>query len=203
MRTTEYVIFSLTLILTGYLIRGCSSLPLLGQPQQKKPNHITGFTSGNLSYDVATFNNFDDAISDLAEVEFADSNGTITNDTRENEIRYILEREVDTTGDASSWMFAVHHANTTSVAIYNHNERSIVTRHAGFSCPVISIDQIISPRQLIDHNMAMIFGDESTNELVSQEEALEDGNYMLTQVRAGRVTNPDIQCNYWSADCDP
>ena len=140
MRVIACVIFSLTLILAGCLIMGCSSLPFPQGQQQETPATLTGFSSGNISYETATYNNFDDAIADLTGPVLSGSG----NSSR-TEIRYILGTDVDSTGDAERWVFAVDNANTTYLVTYDNNGRSIVAWPAGFSGYDISTDQIITP----------------------------------------------------------
>jgi hypothetical protein len=193
MHTSRHIIFSLMLILAGCLIMGCSSLPFLGQPQQATPSQISGFTAGNQTDEPSTYNNFENVISDLAQIAFADSNGTVANGPQGNEIVYISARELDTTGNASSWIFAVRHANTTSIVTYNHYGRTIVSWPAGFSGTVISTDQIVTPRGLIDHNRVLISGNQSTNETLSQGLVLENGTYTLTQ--SGQGTSRTLMFN--------
>lgn len=180
MRTSEYVIFSMTLIFAGCLVMGCSSLPFMGQPQQGTFTQVTGFAPGNQSYEPPSYTSFNNAISNLAEVEFADSNGTFSGAAREKEILYIQGDGVDSSGNADRWMFAVHHANTTSLVTYNHGGRSIVSWPVGFSGPVIHTDQIIFPRNLMDQNNGLISGYQSANETLSWKMVLENGNYTLS-----------------------
>jgi hypothetical protein len=189
MHIRVYVLFSLAMILAVSLIMGCITLPFFGQSPQETPKPASGFTSMNIPYESPSYNNFDDALLDIAGVELADNTSTNAIVSPEKEVLYISGRGLDSSGNASTWIFAVRHANSTFIVTYNRNGRSIVNWPAGFSGPVILTDQIIRPRELMDRNRALIFGNWSANETFSQDLVLEDGNYTFTQSRQGASRN--------------
>jgi hypothetical protein len=181
MRITAYIIFSLTLILAGCLIMGCSSLPFPGgQPQETPAPPVAGFSSGNIPYEPITYNNFDDALDDLVGMRFSGSDNS-----NETEIRYILGTGIDSKGDASSWIFAVDNSNTTSLVTYGHNGRSITTGSVRISGSIIATNHILTPRQLFKYDRDVIFANQNTNETLSQKLVLEDGNYTISQSGQG------------------
>jgi hypothetical protein len=189
MHIRVYVLFSLALFLAGALIMGCITLPFFGQPPQETSKPVSGFTSINNPYKSPTYNNFDDAISDLAGLELAGNSSTNAIVSPEKEVLYISGRRLDSSGNASTWIFAVRYANTTFIVTYNHNSRSIVNWPAGFSGPVIKTDQIITPSELMDRNRALILGNWSANETFSQDLVLQGDNYTLTQSGHGASRN--------------
>jgi len=164
---------------------GCSSLPFSSSPQQDASDQLSGITPGNQPDENPGYNNFDLIISDISKTEFTENINISANSTLENKILYIQAEGVDTTGNATRWIVAVQHTNTTSLVTYDHNGRSIVNWPGRFSGPVIQTDQIVDPRKLVDDNRDLIFGDRITNETLPRRLVLNDGNYTLTQSGQG------------------
>ena len=180
MDSTASVIVSLLLILAGGLIMGCSSLPFTGGHLQETPAPASGFSAGNVSSEPASYNNFDDAVADLNGLGFVMS----TNSSGTG-IRYVMGNDMDASGDASSWIFAVDTTNSTSFVTYNHNGRTIITASRWTPGPVIAIDRVLTPRQLFNYDRAIITINQSANGSLSQKLVLEEGNYTLTQSGQG------------------
>ena len=162
---------------------GCLSLPFFGQPSQKTPAPPVdiGFTSGiagNISGEAPLYS-FDEAMANLAQINFTSGAKSPANETRNTSILYIMGTGLDTDANAKSWIFAVQFENTTSLVTYDNQGMSRVNWSAGFSGKEIHIDQIISPGKLFDQNQEAISGMSQANSTVSRQLVLEGDNYTL------------------------
>lgn len=188
-RGTRVVVFSLTLLFCGCMLMGCSSLPFTDRTQQETPQHTVGFSSGNLSTDSPEYTNFADALSDLTQIEYTGTGNATPNVTPEKGILYIRGDDVDSTGNARSWMFVVRNQNDTTFVTYTRNGRSIAGWSAGFNGTIIPEDKIFPIRDLFDQNHAAIFEGQVSNTTGSWDIIMENGNYTLTTHGAG-VSRP-------------
>ncbi len=170
--------FTLVLVLAGCVTAGCSYLPFFSSQSKEIPKINVGFTSANFSNGHGSYS-FDDVTGRLPVVDLDAGNASRTNATEGRHILYIRGTDMDETGAAGSWMFAVRHANRTSLVTYDRRGETISDGSTGFTGQEIFLDRIVSPAQLLDMNRAVIFktlpdGSESA------ELELWGGNYTLT-----------------------
>jgi len=167
------------LVLAGCLTAGCSYFPFFSPQNKEVPNINIGFTSTNFSPLHNTYS-FDEVTGRLAFVAPDTGNSTQTNTTEENHILYIRGTDMDETGAAESWMFAVRHGNQTSLVTFDSRGKTISDGSAGFKGQEIFLDQIVTPGMLFDRNRAAILKTQPENSSGSTELELWGGNYTLT-----------------------
>jgi hypothetical protein len=185
MRARGFLVFFAVLLFCGCLIMGCSSLPFIGSPQQETPQHNAGFSFTNITFASPDSIRFDDAISDLTQIEYAGTGEAPLNGTPEKEILYLRGDLVNTTGNANSWMFIVRNQNTTFFVTYSRNGRSISDWPAGFNGTAIPMDTMVPLGDLFDENQTALFAGQETNSTGAWEVIMENGNYTLTSMGTG------------------
>jgi len=123
---------------------------------------------------------FEDVTNRLSNVVFDKDNNTSANTSADMQILYIRGMQIDNTGNADSWMFAVQHGNQTSLVTYGKNGETITDGNTGFRAPPIPMDRIISPGELFNRSHAIIAGTQQDSLPKPMELELQGANYTLT-----------------------
>jgi hypothetical protein len=181
------VFLAILLIIALYVAIGSNYLPFFGQSAKETPKKINiGFTSYNISSSSLMYN-FEDVAKRVKEIEFDNSSGTSQNTTQDLHIQYISGRNMNETGEAASWMFAIRHGNISSVATFDRYGETVVDWPAGFPGQEISLDQIVPPKELFDRNRALLFSPPEDNITVSRDLTLTGNNYTITITGHGKI----------------
>jgi hypothetical protein len=123
---------------------------------------------------------FEDAIGQLSSV-LLEKGGVSSNFT----IHYIRGKDLNHTGYASTWMFGVRYENRSTLAYYDQAGWTLVPWQGGLPEPEIVEGTFITPKEIIERNSALIFGDNSAKDERIQTLELGSGIYTLKIHRSG------------------
>lgn len=102
-------------------------------------------------------------------------------------IYYIQGVDLDSSGNAARWTFAVNRSTGLMLMVLENNDLTEIPWTGGFSDTPIHTDQIISPEELFSKNHDLIFSNPSVTVSEQSELDLRDGIYTLTLVSHGSM----------------
>jgi hypothetical protein len=161
------------LVLTGIscCIAGCSFLPFSGIQASDRPDSITtGFPADNQTAGAEEFRSemrtdnlntltFPDAPPATAtgSNESGTDNATLEPQLRDIHILYISGNNLDESGKASRWTYAIRHTNRTFLVTVDKFGMTMNEWYTSGSYEEVFPGQIITPAELFNRNRAVIF----------------------------------------------
>ena len=184
MRKNIRSIFVISALVALVLCSACV-LPSFGE-QKKQEGGLTQITVPAASSRIG----FEEAYQKLKDYR-ADSSSVSPEDKR---IYYILAKDVDESGNAKSWVFEVDNGNSPKLLIYDKSGWTVFPQSdTVLVSEEILLDQIISARELLTKNKAVIQSSASSEIPDRQDLELYQGVYKLT--RYSRSTPSVISFN--------
>lgn len=95
-------------------------------------------------------------------------------------VYYIFSRDVDSSGNALSWLFGVHRNTGTELLMYDRTGWKTIPWNATLPSEEVMLDKVISPGTLFSQNKGVIFGASSTPVTERRDLVLKQGMYTLT-----------------------
>jgi hypothetical protein len=102
-------------------------------------------------------------------------------------VYYLLSHDMDSAGDASSWLFGVYQGNGTVLLIYDRTGWNINPWNAMLPAEEILLDGVVPPGTLFTRNKESIFTAASLAVPESRDMELKEGVYTLT-IRSGSTS---------------
>jgi hypothetical protein len=99
-------------------------------------------------------------------------------------VYYLISRDLDSSGNASSWLFGVHRDAGTVLLIYDRTGWKINPWNATLPQEEIVMSRVVPPGTLFSRNKGVIFNTSSTAGPESRDLVLKQGVYTLT-IRSG------------------
>jgi hypothetical protein len=95
-------------------------------------------------------------------------------------VYYIFSRDIDNSGNATSWLFGVRQSTGTEVLMYDRAGWKIIPWNATLPPEEIILNQVVSPNTLFIKNKEVIFGASSPSIQERRDLVLKQGVYTLT-----------------------
>jgi hypothetical protein len=102
-------------------------------------------------------------------------------------VYYLLSHDVDSAGNASSWLFGVYQGNGTVLLIYDRTGWNINPWNATLPKEEIPLEKVVPPVTLFTRNRDAIFPAASPAVPESRDLVLKEGVYTLT-IRSGSTS---------------
>lgn len=102
-------------------------------------------------------------------------------------IYYIQGVDLDSSGNAARWTFAVNRSAGLMLMVLENGDLTEIPWGSGFSDTPLHTDQVIQPEELFSKNHDVIFSDPSVTVSEQSELDLRDGVYTLTLVSDGSM----------------
>jgi hypothetical protein len=165
------MIFAILVLFVIILFSACVTQPTANQSSGQN----SGITQITLKADSSRIS-FEEAQQNLREYGSGLSNQSVDVKT----VYYMLSRDVDGSGNATSWIFGVSHQSGTEFLVYDSTGWAMIPWNATPNSEPIDMDIIVSPDRLFNENKAVISENSSliTSERMDLE--LQRGVYTLT-----------------------
>ena len=95
-------------------------------------------------------------------------------------VYYIFSRDVDSSGNAISWLFGVRQSTGTELLMYDRAGWKIIPWNATLPSEEIVLNQVVSPNTLFVQNKEVIFSSSSQSIPDRRDLILKQGIYTLT-----------------------
>ena len=177
MRRNTPTIFAILLLGTLILCSACvgNTAPAVSQPVVTGDRPVvTGGLSQVVTEELSPYISFEEA-----KQAFADY-GKVP-------VYYLLAHDVDSAGNASSWLFGVYQGNGTVLLIYDRTGWNINPWNAKLPAEEIMLDGVVPPGRLFSQNKESIFPAVSPAVPESRDLVLKEGVYTLT-IRSGSTS---------------
>jgi len=148
----------------------CSACVL---PQSGKPPVNNGF-SQITTQETSNYISFEEVKQKFE--EYSSINGS----AEKLPIYYIFSRDVDSSGNAITWLFGVRQTTGTDVLMYDRAGWKIIPWNAILPSEEIILNQVVSPNTLFIKNKEEIFGASSPSIQERRDLVLKQGVYTLT-----------------------
>jgi hypothetical protein len=99
-------------------------------------------------------------------------------------VYYLISRDLDRSGNASSWLFGVHQDAGTVLLMYDRSGWKINPWNATLPSEEIVMNRVVPPGTLFSRNKGVIFNTSSPSGPESRDLVLKQGVYTLT-IRSG------------------
>jgi ABC-type transport system substrate-binding protein len=164
------MVLAFTVLLALILCCACASQ---SSPDQTSQNF--GFTQITQSADASRIS-FDEARQKLREYgsDLPNEPGNLT------AVYYIHARDVDGSGNATSWIFGVRHGTGSGLVVFDRSGWTTIPWIATLPSEVIDIDSIASPDMVFRQNNAAILGNTTSTASERRDLELQRGIYTLT-----------------------
>jgi hypothetical protein len=185
-------IFSILLIGACCVIAGCSSLSSSGsQPNETQHGVNIGFSPGNQTIYTGEYKS-DMATNSLYTIifpydtthevfdELQQTNITPATRSQDIHILYVNGNNLDESGKANRWTYAIRHLNRTSLVTFDNHGMTITEWTASMPKDEIFFDQIMLPPELFNKNREVIFTTADAGVTEQRDLALGKGIYTLT-----------------------
>lgn len=170
-------IFAILVLFVIILFSACVTQPTANQSSGQN----SGITQITLKADSSRIS-FEEAQQNLREYGSGLSNQSVDVKT----VYYILSRDVDGSGNATSWIFGVSHQRGTEFLVYDSTGWAMIPWNATPNSEPIDMDIIISPDRLFNENKAVISENTSLTIPERMDLELQRGEYTLT------ITSSDL-----------
>ena len=110
-----------------------------------------------------------------AKQKFEDYNGA-----EKLPVYYIFSRDVDSSGNAESWLFGVRQSTGTELLMYDRTGWKTIPWNVTLPSEKVMLDKVISPGTLFSQNKGVIFVASSTPVTERRDIVLKEGIYTLT-----------------------
>jgi len=163
-------------ILALFVLSLCSACVTQTSPNQT-PQQNTGLSQVTVPSE-STRIGFDTAQQKFKEYRAVSFNESSIN---KEKLYYILAKDVDDQGKASSWIFGVNHEAGSRLFIYDSTGwTNINLNNSDLPSEEIVIDRIVTPSNVFAENKAAIIGNAPPSTLELRELELKGGIYTLT-----------------------
>ena len=166
------MVLAFTVLLALILCCACASQ---SSPDQTSEKNV-GFTQITESADSSRIS-FNQAWQNLREYRSG-----ILNEPGDGQtgVYYILARDVDASGDATSWIFGVKLGTGSELVVFDQSGWTTIPWNATLPSEVIDIDNIASPDMVFKQNNAVIIGNSPPSVSERRDLELQRGVYTLT-----------------------
>jgi hypothetical protein len=171
MRRNNPTIFAILTLLTMILCSACVSQP----PTNQTSGQNAGLTQITLPVDSSRIS-FGEAQQNLREYGLDSLNEPIGG----NAVHYMLSRDVDGSGNATSWIFGVSRQSGAEFLVYEKTGWTKIPWNTTLPSEAIILDTIVSPGSLFSQNKAMIPSNPSLAIPERWDLELQKGVYTLT-----------------------
>ena len=174
------MVLAFTVLLALILCCACASQ---SPPNQTSQNDM-GFTRITQSADSSRIS-FDEARQKLREY----GSGILNEPGNLTAVYYILARDVDASGDATSWIFGVKLGTGSELVVFDRSGWTTIPWNTRLPSEFIDIDYIASPDMVFRQNNAVIMGKTPPSVSERRDLELQRGVYTLTITSdgAGRI----------------
>jgi hypothetical protein len=169
MRKNIPVIFVISALVVLVLCSACVFSPPAGQ----KPQQEGGLTQVNVPVESSRIS-FEEV-----KQKFEDYH-RITHPDEKLPVYYIFSRDVDSSGNAQTWLFGVRHSTGTDLLMYDRAGWKIIPWSATLPSEEIILDQVVSPNTLFIKNKDAIFSASSPSIQERRDLVLKEVLYTLT-----------------------
>ena len=163
MRRNIPQIFAILLLTILVLCSGCVL------PGSEKPVVNVGLSQVTTP-EISPYISFEEA-----KQKFEDYNGA-----EKLPVYYIFSRDVDSSGNATIWLFGVRQSTGTELLMYDRAGWKIIPWNAILPSEEIILNQVVSPNTLFIKNKDVIFGASSHSIQERRDLELKQGVYTLT-----------------------
>jgi hypothetical protein len=139
---------------------------------------VTGGLSQVVTEEISPYISFEEAKQAFA--DYAGPSGRLP-------VYYLLSHDVDSAGNASSWLFGVYQGNGTVLLIYDRTGWKINPWNATLPKEEILLDGVVPPGTLFTRNKNSIIPAASPAVPESRDLVLKEGVYTLT-IRSGSTS---------------
>jgi hypothetical protein len=167
MRRNIPAIFAISSLVVLILCSGCTSAPT----GEKKEGGLSQVT---IPVETSRIS-FADANQKLDEYSVDSVNETAVGKT----IYYIVAKDIDESGNATSWVFGINQGAGAMLLVYDRTGWTVFPWSSNIP-EKIAIDQIVSPETLFGDNKAIIVTTPSQAESERRDLELQQGIYTLT-----------------------
>jgi len=167
MRRNIPQIFAILLLTILVLCSGCVF------PGSEKPVVNVGL-SQITTREISTHISFEEA-----KQEFEDYN-SINKSAEKLPVYYITSRDVDSSGNALSWLFGVRQNSGTVLLMYDRSGWKTIPWNATIPSAEIMLNEVVSPGTLFSQNKQVISGASSPSIPERRDLVLKQGIYTLT-----------------------
>ena len=167
MRKTIPVIFVISALVVLVL---CSACVL---PGSEKPVVNQGFSQVS-TQEISNYISFEEVKQKFE--EYISSNSPVD----KLPVYYIFSRDVDSSGNAITWLFGVRQSTGTELLMYDRAGWKIIPWNAILPSEEIILNQVVSPNTLFIKNKDVIFGASSHSIQERRDLELKQGVYTLT-----------------------
>jgi hypothetical protein len=165
------IIFAILALFIFSLCSACVSQP----PENQTPGPNAGLTQITLPVDSSRIS-FGEAQQNLREYGSGSMNETDDGKT----VYYMLSRDLDESGKATSWIFGITSKSGAEFLVYDKTGFISIPWNATIASEKINMDTIVSPDSLFIQNKAVISSSPSTTIPERMDLELQRGIYTLT-----------------------
>jgi len=167
MRKIIHAIFVISALVVLVL---CSACVL---PGSEKPVVNQGFSQVS-TQEISNYISFAEARQKFE--DYSSINGS----TEKLPVYYIFSRDVDSSGNATTWLFGVRKSTGTELLMYDRAGWKIIPWNATLPSEEIILNQIVSPNTLFIQNKEAVFSASSPSIPERRDMVLKQGIYTLT-----------------------
>lgn len=178
MHKTIPIIFAILALFILSLCSACVSQP----PENQTPGQNVGLTQITVPVDSSRIS-FEEARQSLREHGSDSSTGP----DNINSLYYMLSRDIDESGNATSWIFGVSQQSGAEFLVYEKTGWTTIPWNTTLPTEKITIDNIVSPGSLLSQNKGMISGNQSLTIPERVDLELQKGVYTLTINSGGPI----------------
>jgi len=173
------MIFAILALVVVILCSACVST----HPSNETSRQNTGLSQIDMQADSSPIS-FEEAKEKLVEYQINNLIEPVNGKT----VYYMRSREVDGSGNATSWTFGIYNGNETEFLVYDRTGWSTIA-NATLPSEEIVLDKIVSPGRLFSQNKAVLAGNPSLAIPEQRDIELQRGIYKITITsgNAGRI----------------
>jgi len=164
------IIHAIFVISTLVVLVLCSACVL---PGSEKPVVNQGFSQVS-TQEISNYISFAEARQKFE--DYLNINGS----AEKLSVYYIFSRDVDISGNATTWLFGVRKSTGTELLMYDRAGWKIIPWSATLPSKEIILNQVVSPNTLFIKNNDEIFSASSASVQERRDLVLKDGLYTLT-----------------------
>jgi hypothetical protein len=174
MRKIIHAIFVISALVALVL---CSACILPGSGKSPVNNGLSQITT----QEISTYISFEEVKQKFEEYS------SINSSAEKLPVYYMFSRDIDSSGNAVTWLFGVRHSTGTELLMYDRAGWKIIPWSATLPSEEIILNQVVSPNTLFIQNKDVIFGTSSPSVQERRDLALQEGTYTLT-ITSGSTT---------------
>jgi hypothetical protein len=164
------MIFAILALVVVILCSACVSPP----PSNETSQQNSGLSQINMQADSSPIS-FEEAQEKLVEYQINNVNEPVNG----KKVYYMRSRDVDGSGNATSWTFGIYNGNETEFLVYDGTGWTTIA-NATLPSEEIVLDKIVSPGHLFSQNKAVLAGNPSPAIPEQRDIELQRGIYKIT-----------------------